>query len=99
MSEAAKWYVIHTYSGYENKVAQNIEKVVENRKLQHLIQDLSMIWQRKGILWRQNRWRSGSSPEENPPLRNRRVFLQDLWRPESGLWRLSANRRAAPTGI
>ena len=29
MSEAAKWYVIHTYSGYENKVAQNIEKVVE----------------------------------------------------------------------
>ena len=31
MSEAAKWYVIHTYSGYENKVAQNIEKVVENR--------------------------------------------------------------------
>lgn len=37
MSEEAKWYVIHTYSGYENKVAQNIEKVVENRKLQDLI--------------------------------------------------------------
>ncbi len=37
MSEAAKWYVVHTYSGYENKVAQNIEKVVENRKLQDLI--------------------------------------------------------------
>ena len=31
------WYVIHTYSGYENKVAQNIEKVVENRKLHDLI--------------------------------------------------------------
>ena len=40
MAEAAKWYVIHTYSGYENKVAQNIEKVVENRKLQHLIQEV-----------------------------------------------------------
>ncbi len=40
MSEAAKWYVIHTYSGYENKVAQNIEKVVENRKLHDLIQDV-----------------------------------------------------------
>lgn len=40
MSEAAKWYVIHTYSGYENKVAQNIEKVVENRKLHHLIQEV-----------------------------------------------------------
>ena len=40
MSEAAKWYVIHTYSGYENKVAQNIEKVVENRKLHELIQEV-----------------------------------------------------------
>ncbi len=37
MSEEAKWYVVHTYSGYENKVKQNIEKVVENRKLQDLI--------------------------------------------------------------
>ena len=31
MSETARWYVVHTYSGYENKVAQNIEKVVENQ--------------------------------------------------------------------
>ena len=37
MSEVAKWYVIHTYSGYENKVAQDIEKVVENRKLHDMI--------------------------------------------------------------
>ena len=37
MSEAAKWYVAHTYSGYENKVATNIEKIVENRKLHDLI--------------------------------------------------------------
>ena len=34
----AKWYVVHTYSGYENKVAQNIEKVVDNRKLRDTIQ-------------------------------------------------------------
>lgn len=42
MQEAAtaKWYVVHTYSGYENKVAQNIEKVVENRKLQDTIQQV-----------------------------------------------------------
>ena len=40
MAEAAKWYVIHTYSGYENKVAQNIEKVVENRRLQELIPEV-----------------------------------------------------------
>jgi transcriptional antiterminator NusG len=37
MSDNAKWYVIHTYSGYENKVAATIEKTVENRRLQELI--------------------------------------------------------------
>jgi transcriptional antiterminator NusG len=42
MSETAKWYVVHTYSGYENKVASNIAKTVENRSLQHLIQDLKV---------------------------------------------------------
>jgi transcriptional antiterminator NusG len=39
MSEA-KWYVIHTYSGYENKVAQTIERVVENRRMKDLIQEV-----------------------------------------------------------
>lgn len=33
----AKWYVIHTYSGYENKVKTNIEKMVEYRGMQDLI--------------------------------------------------------------
>lgn len=40
MSEEAKWYVVHTYSGYENKVKGNIEKVVENRNLQELIPEV-----------------------------------------------------------
>ena len=40
MSETPKWYVVHTYSGYENKVATNIETVVENRKLQDLIYEV-----------------------------------------------------------
>ena len=40
MENTARWYVIHTYSGYENKVAQNIEKAVENRRLQHLISEV-----------------------------------------------------------
>ena len=39
MPEEGKWYVVHTYSGYENKVASNLEKTVENRQLQDLIQD------------------------------------------------------------
>ncbi|HOA79551.1 MAG TPA: transcription termination/antitermination NusG family protein, partial [Defluviitaleaceae bacterium] len=37
MSEDAKWYVVHTYSGYENKIKANIEKVIENRNMQELI--------------------------------------------------------------
>lgn len=37
MAEEAKWYVVHTYSGYENKVKSNLEKTVENRQLQDLI--------------------------------------------------------------
>ncbi len=40
MSDAARWYVIHTYSGYENKVATNIEKAVENRQIEDLIQEV-----------------------------------------------------------
>lgn len=36
----AKWYVVHTYSGHENKVKANIEKIVENRGMQELIQDV-----------------------------------------------------------
>ena len=40
MSDVAKWYVIHTYSGYENKVAQNIEKAVESRQLHDLVQEV-----------------------------------------------------------
>lgn len=40
MAENARWYVIHTYSGYENKVAGNIEKIVESRKLQNKILDI-----------------------------------------------------------
>lgn len=39
-SEVAKWYVVHTYSGYENKVKANLEKIVENRGMQELIQDV-----------------------------------------------------------
>ena len=37
MSDQARWYVVHTYSGYENKVAGSIENAVENRKLHDLI--------------------------------------------------------------
>ena len=41
MSEA-RWYVVHTYSGYENKVASTLMTTVENRGLQEMIQDVKV---------------------------------------------------------
>lgn len=42
MNLGPRWYVIHTYSGYENKVKVSIEKIVENRGLGHLIFDVQI---------------------------------------------------------
>lgn len=42
MAEDAKWYVVHTYSGYEAKVAATILSTVENRKLQDLIFEVNI---------------------------------------------------------
>ena len=42
MAENAKWYVVHTYSGYENAVASAILKAAENRKMQDLIHEVSI---------------------------------------------------------
>lgn len=44
MSET-NWYVVHTYSGYENKVKVDIEKTIENRKLQDQILEVSVPMQ------------------------------------------------------
>ena len=41
-SSQGRWYVIHTYSGYENKVKANLEKAVENRGLQDLIFEIKV---------------------------------------------------------
>ena len=38
----ANWYVVHTYSGYENKVKADIEKTIENRKLHDLILEVAV---------------------------------------------------------
>ena len=42
MNLGPRWYVVHTYSGYENKVKISIEKIVENRGLGHLIYDVKI---------------------------------------------------------
>lgn len=41
-NQEALWYVVHTYSGYENKVKDTLEMIVENRGLQDFIQDISV---------------------------------------------------------
>jgi len=38
--DEARWYVVHTFSGYENKVATNLETIVENRHLQDWIHEV-----------------------------------------------------------
>lgn len=45
MSEEAKWYVAHTYSGYENKVQANIEKTIENRNMHDQILEVCVPMQ------------------------------------------------------
>jgi transcriptional antiterminator NusG len=42
MADRARWYVVHTYSGYENKVKANLEKTVENRGLHDFIHDIQV---------------------------------------------------------
>ena len=42
LNVGAKWYVAHTYTGYENKVKAAIERAVENRNLSHLIFDVKI---------------------------------------------------------
>ena len=42
MADNAQWYVVHTYSGYENTVKATIEKYVDNRNLQDLIHEISI---------------------------------------------------------
>ena len=45
MAEEAKWYVVHTYSGYENKVKANIDKTIENRHLEEEILEVRVPMQ------------------------------------------------------
>jgi len=40
MAGISKWFVVHTYSGYENKVMDSIQKVVENRAMHDLVQEV-----------------------------------------------------------
>ncbi len=47
MTQEAKWYVVHTYSGHENKVKVNIEKMVDNRGMQDVILEVKVPTEEK----------------------------------------------------
>ena len=40
MAEESKWYVVHTYSGYESKVRSSIEKIIENRNMHEIVEQV-----------------------------------------------------------
>ena len=42
MAEELNWYVVHTYSGYENTVAASVERAVENRNMGELIREVTI---------------------------------------------------------
>lgn len=47
MTQDAKWYVVHTYSGHEKKVKVNIEKMVENRGMEDVIVEVKVPTEEK----------------------------------------------------
>ena len=49
-NQGPRWYVAHTYTGYENKVKDSIQKIVENRGLGHLIYDIKVPSVRENVL-------------------------------------------------
>jgi transcriptional antiterminator NusG len=42
VTDTARWYVVHTYSGHENKVKMNLEKIVETRGMEEIIQEVEV---------------------------------------------------------
>ena len=59
----ANWYVVHTYSGYENKVKANIEKTIENRHLEEEILEVRVPMQDGRIRWELSReWTLANRP-------------------------------------
>ena len=85
MSEDAKWYVVHTYSGYENKVASNLETTVENRHLEDLIQEVKVPVETVTEI------RDGKTHEVEPKLFPSYVFVKMVLTDES--WYIVRNIR------
>ena len=68
MAEAAKWYVVHTYSGYENTVKATIEKTIETRQLQDLIHVVSIPMETVTEI-----------TDNGPKIYDRKVLSDEAW--------------------
>lgn len=82
----AKWYILHTYSGYEKKVAADISKLVENRNLQHLIEDVAVP-----IVTKQVEKENGKIDEVEEKIYPGYVFVKMAMTDES--WYICRNTR------
>ena len=82
----AKWYILHTYSGYEKKVAADIVKLVENRNLQHLIESVTIP-----TITRQVEGKNGEMTEVEDKLYPGYVFVKMVETNES--WYICRNTR------
>ena len=88
MAESAKWYVVHTYSGYENAVATAIMKSAENRRMQDLIQGVNIPLEKV-----QERSDSGEMKEYERKVFPGYVLVKMILTDES--WHLIHNVRGA----
>ena len=76
MSEA-KWYVVHTYSGYENKVKANIEKTIENRHLEDQILEVRVPLQEVAEL-KNGALKQVQKKTESPSRRKARRYMKPM---------------------
>ena len=73
MNEEPKWYILHTYSGYEAMVKDSLEKLIENNNLSDYIVDLKIPMEQ--VIEEKNGKRKGP---EDPVLRSCLPFLSFL---------------------
>ncbi len=75
MAVDARWFIIHTYSGYENKVAENIGKIIESRRMHDKIFDVKIPVERVTEI-KQVKYKKGEYPDDLP-LEERNRFDND----------------------
>ncbi|MCL2694489.1 MAG: transcription termination/antitermination protein NusG [Oscillospiraceae bacterium] len=90
MSEA-KWYILHTYSGYENKVANNIITLVENRNLKHLIEEVMVPTEKVVETYQDNKTKETKTKEVEVKLYPSYVYVKMVMTDES--WYICRNTR------